>query len=256
MKPLLTIVLVCTTPLCVLAQLIRPDDLKSKRTISGEIMVNSGSAGPGSVLLNNGDEIKGVVSLSDEGRVKVTSNEEVKTFMSDDIVALEYYDSLKSRQRVYLSLDVDRPEEDFVENEFLEVVRQYADFAVVKQEDPMEATHSTRRQYDIPSTTTTNRTLVSRTDKVILERTATIYLVKYNEKAKPYLRVTFKDTNVVSGLGLNRTKEKGKILDKKLLETFFTPAQLATIHTVRQRDNLDLNDEEDLVAIFDKAWGN
>ena len=258
MKLIPTIVLLCTSSSLVVGQAAAPlsntYDEKSKRAISGQMMINSRAAGPGSVLLNNGDEIKGVVIFEGEGRVKVTSGKDVRTFGSDQVVALEYFDSLKSKQRVYLSLDVDWPEEDLVDMEFLEVVRQYSDFAVVKQEDPMEATQHTKRRYNRADPTSVNSTLVSRTDKVVLEKTATIYLVKYNEKARPYLRVTFKDTNKISGMGLNRTKEKGKILDRKLLQTFFGP-QFEKIQSVRYSNNLDLDDEGDLVAIFDKIWG-
>ena len=199
--------------------------------------------GDGSILLNSGSELKGLVRYNDRtGVVAYESGTTSKSFTARTITGFEFFDHVQSRQRFFYSL-LYQDGNDMEAKVFFEVLRQYKEFAIIGKTDPIDV-----KKRDASKTYNAfNGTTMSKNAKITVTQTHTLYFLGDENKIQPYLQVIHK---MVDKVMFDRDRYKNKILDKEILEQQLG-GKLSAVEKYAKEQKLELDEEEDFLKIMD-----
>jgi hypothetical protein len=209
-------------------------------------------AGPewfyGSLMLNNGKEVKGLIKYNDKTDIVcLETGRETKTYTARHAKGFEFYDEVEKKQRIFYTVEV----EDRVNNAkrplFFEVVVELNDFAVLsklapirvdKREyttpamfNPATGSFSAGRYYGYPST---------------ISHTETLFLFSKDGEIRPYLEITEKE---IDGMFYDRSVVKNRIIDDETLKNFTSPYYNDLINYAAKNE-LDLKRKNDFIAVM------
>ena len=99
-------------------------------------------AGPewfsGSVLLNNGSEIKGLIKYNDKTDIVCLESTRVsKSFTARHVKAFEFFDEIEQKQRVYYSVEIEDRNNNIKRPLFFEVLLELKNFALISKLAPI-----------------------------------------------------------------------------------------------------------------------
>lgn len=203
---------------------------------------------PGSVMLNNGHEIKGLIKYNDKTDIVSIENARLsKSFTARHVKAFEFFDELEEKQRVFFSADVEDRVYQVRRPLFFEVLVDLQDFALVskiapirvdKREyatpamfNPATGGFSAGRYYGYPST---------------ISHTETLFFFSKDGKLKPFLEIKEKE---IDGMFVDRSIVKNKIINPDLLKKY-TSSHYAQLLRYAEKNELSLNQKQDLVSLL------
>jgi len=203
---------------------------------------------PGSMMLNNGHEIKGLIKYNDKTDIVSIENARLsKSFTARHVKAFEFFDELEKKQRVFFSADVEDRVYQVQRPLFFEVLVDLNDFALVskiapirvdKREyatpamfNPATGGFSAGRYYGYPST-------ISHTD--------TLFFFTRDGKLRPFLEIKEKEIN---GMFVDRSIVKNKIVNPDLLKKY-TSSHYSQLVNYAKKNDLDFNQKDDLVSLL------
>lgn len=201
--------------------------------------------GEGSIMLQDNTELKGLLKFDDKKEIVAFESGNIsKSFTPRKTLGFEYFDQQKDMQRVYYSLPY-RNEDTGDENYgFFEVLRQYPDFDVLVRKTPV--TYRKKRNY-IGSPDVLSTSAIWNQDAIILEQKEMVFLLDASGVLTSFLEVTHKEVN---GSILDRSVEKNKLDDKKLLKKFVGDYYDELLRYTKEW-NLQLDDINDLIRVLD-----
>src|SRR5215203_5333883 len=93
-------------------------------------------AGPewfdGSLLLNNGREIKGLIKYNDKSDiVSIENGRESKSFTARHVRGFEFFDEIEKKQRVFYAVDIEDRFSKVKRPLFFEILMELKEFAVL-----------------------------------------------------------------------------------------------------------------------------
>lgn len=209
-------------------------------------------AGPewfdGSVMLNNGHEIKGLIKYNDKTDIVSIENARLsKSFTARHVKAFEFYDEVERKQRVFYSVDIEDRVYQVQRPLFFEVLVDLRDFALLskiapiridKREyatpamfNPATGGFSAGRYYGYPST---------------ISHTETLFFFSKDGKLKPFLEITEKE---IDGMFVDRSVVKNRIVNPDLLKKF-TSSHYSQLVSFAQKNDLDVKEKDDLVSLL------
>ena len=232
---------------CILLMLVRQQG--SSQDLTQKVLVNDADWGQGSIMLNDGRELKGAIRYNEKtGIVSFESGKVSKSLTSRNLVGFEYFDERQSRQRVFYSLPYEDPTNNIETNLIFEVLRQFKDFAVLTKTDPFQVKQNTNNNNN-PNPTFLSNDLNSNSIKVT--QVETIYFMEASGTIKPYCEITRKE---VEKALFDRSVVKSKIVDKKLLQQYLKD-KFADVTAYAKKEDLDLDTKEDFLKILDYYQG-
>jgi hypothetical protein len=197
----------------------------------------------GSILLNDGKELKGLVRFDDRlGIVNYINGDDSRSFTPRRVAAFEFYDAVKARQRIYYSLEYEDAANNSKQPLFFEVLKDFKSFAVMSKVDPIKVEDRTTRTPGFPSSNGVTTPGYSATVTVI-SQTETIYFLSENGDIEPYIQVIRKV--------INRERKKNKFVDRDVIEKYFTAAELESMHKFAEEKDLDFRVKDDFITILD-----
>jgi hypothetical protein len=172
--------------------------------------------GEGSIMLNDGSEIKGLVKYNDRTSIlSFQKGEESHSYTAKGVLGFEYFEETSGKQRVYFSLEHEDPQTSIVRPLFFELLRQFKTFAVLSLREQLEArvkSYAAINSQTNPIATNTNH-------YIALEQTETLYLMHESGMISKYLELTTVET-----AGLFRDERtKKKLVGEDLLESYTAP---------------------------------
>ncbi len=209
-------------------------------------------AGPewfdGSVLLTNGEEIKGLVKYNDKTDIiSIESGRISKSFTARHVKAFEFYDEIEEKQRIFYAVDVEDRIYNVKRPLFFEVLADLKNFAVLskiapsridKREyatpamfNPATGVFASGRYYGYPST---------------ISHTETIFFLSREGELRPFLEIKEKE---IDGMFSDRSVVRNTILDDELLERF-TGSQYRSLMQFARKNDLNLKEKEDFVRLM------
>lgn len=209
-------------------------------------------AGPewfdGSVMLNNGHEIKGLIKYNDKTDIVSIENARLsKSFTARHVKAFEFYDEVERKQRVFYSVDIEDRVYQVQRPLFFEVLVDLQDFALLskiapiridKREyatpamfNPATGGFSAGRYYGYPST---------------ISHTETLFFFSKDGKLKPFLEIKEKE---IDGMFVDRSIVKNRIVNPDLLKKY-TSSHYSQLVSFAQKNDLDLKEKDDLVSLL------
>ena len=206
--------------------------------------------GDGSVMLNDGTELKGVVRFNDKnGLVSFQNGNDGRSFTARSIMGFEFFDEIANKQRLFFTLPFDdgqgkRPS-------FFEVLKDLGTFAIISKIDPVEIKIKSNQNGAVAAGTVATGMFGAAipggmTTKI--NQTETVYFLTPEGVIKPYLKVTRK---VVDRTIFDNTTTSSKKIDKDLLEEFIPQAKYEMLLKYADDNDLRFGLKEDLIKIFE-----
>lgn len=210
----------------------------------------------GSIMLNTGEELKGLIKYNDRnGVLSYENGNDSRVFTAMRVSAFEFFDESVQKQRVFYTFKYEDSETNVERPQFFEMLRDYETFAILSRTDRIiveEKIQAGSSGFN-PFTGTYNPTMASpNAVKLIVSQTETIYVINSAGEIKPY----FKFTNVEDGKkswGANGrdTKTKHRMIDSTLLLDYMTAEQHLKLLEYADANDLDFSVKEDFIKVLD-----
>lgn len=202
----------------------------------------------GSLLLNNGNELKGLIKYNDKNDIVCFENgRDSRSFTARRVKAFEFYDEIAQKQRVFYAVPVEDTKHNVKRPLFFEVIMDLGNFALLsklspirfeKREyttpamfNPVTGSFSAGRYYGYPSA---------------ISLTETLFVLSQNGLIKPYLQIVEKD---VDGFLFDRSSVKNKILDEDAIKTNTSP-YYSKLLSFAEKNALSFEQKSDLITIL------
>jgi hypothetical protein len=201
----------------------------------------------GSILLNDGEELKGLIRFDDRlGIVNYVNGDDSKSFTPRRVTAFEFFDEVASKQRIYYSIEHEDPVNNAKQPLFFEVLKDFKSFAVMSKVDPIKVEdRTTNVGGGVPTGAGFAPSPGYSSTVTIISQTETIYFLSENGAIEPYIQVIRKV--------VNRERKKNKFVDRDVIEKYFTEAELESMRKFAEEQNLDFRVKDDFIAILDYA---
>lgn len=199
----------------------------------------------GSIMLNDGKELKGLVRFEDRlGIVNYMNGDDSRSFTSRRVAAFEFYDNVTKKQRIYYSLEYEDPANHAKQPLFFEVLKDFKTFAVMSKVDPVKIEERTTNGpgFSSPNGIPTSGPYLTTT---LISQTETIYFLDESGAIEPYIQVIRKV--------VNKERKKNKFVDRDVIEKYFTADELESMRDFAEKNALDFKVKDDFVMILDFA---
>lgn len=198
----------------------------------------------GSIMLNDGKELKGLIRFDDRlGIVNYMNGDDSRSFTPRRVAAFEFVDPVSTKQRIYYSLEYEDPVNNAKQPLFFEVLKDFKSFAVMSKVDPIKIEDRTTNFGGAPTNGVASPNYSSTV--TIISQTETIYFLSENGAIEPYIQVIRKV--------INRERKKNKFVDRDVIENYFTEAELESMRKFAEEQSLDFRVKDDFIAILDYA---
>lgn len=203
--------------------------------------------GEGSVILNEGTEIKGSIRYNDKnGLVSFESGSDNRSFTARSILGFEFFDHAVNRQRIFYTIEYDDSKGNGKRPLFFEVLKDFKTFAVLAKMDPVGIKQKQNQGAAFSNGAIAVGVGGGTTTKI--NQTETVYIMNSTGEIKPYLNITRK---VVDRTLYDRSKIKNKIIDDSLLKEYFVEPGYSKMIQYAEGKNLNFDVKEDLLLILE-----
>jgi hypothetical protein len=218
--------------------------------MTNEMLNPENEWGEGSVMLNDGEELKGLIRYNEKtGILSFESGSTSRSFTSKDVAGFEYQDPLLKKQRIFYSLEYEDPKNSIKQPLFFEVIKDFKTFVVLSKTDPIEIKDKVDYTSDIIPTRNVfpdrNKSYYVGTE---VTQTITIYFMNGDGNLEPFIKSTKK---VTDRLLLDTSKVKSKKVDRDIIEKYFTPEELDLLSDYAEKNKLDFKEKDDFIQILD-----
>ena len=202
----------------------------------------------GSILTNDGEELKGLLRYDDRvGILNYINGDQSRSFLPRNVTAFEFLDEVTQKQRIFYSLE----DEDALRNIkiplFFEVLKDFKNFAVLSRVDPVKVDKVTNKAsyfspvtpYAAPGTGISSHTEIIQTE--------TIFFLDDKGNVEPYIQVL---NIVVDRVWYEREKKKNKYVDKDVITKYFTKEEMVKMEEYADKNDLTFRVKDDLVKIL------
>jgi hypothetical protein len=219
---------------------------KQRNGVTEKLLENTHSWSEGSVLLNDGKELSGLLRFDDNtGVLSYKNGDDSRTLIARSCAGFEFYDETLEKQRVFYVFsyeDKDNPKKFY----FFEVLKEFKKFAVLSKVDPIEVEQRTSGGggYYGPTGTYMPGQTYSSTE---INQTETIFFMGANGEIKPYLRIVEKE---IDGI-FSRTRTKNRFIEEELFE-FYTQGHYNQLVSYADKNDLSFKRKKDIVSLLNE----
>jgi len=195
--------------------------------------------GEGRIILNDGDELKGMIHYIQGQNIVSYDSGDVsnsRSMGSRNVVGFEFFDERLEKQRFFFAL----PYESGVPS-FFEMIKDFGDFAILYRTDP--PTTEIRQNYNSVSGMSVPAGSVVR-----LSHTKTIYFMDSNGIIKPYIQSI--DIEIDNGL-FERGRSKNQIVGKDIMQDYIKEPWYSKLVAYAQENDLKFKVKDDFLKILD-----
>jgi hypothetical protein len=209
-------------------------------------------AGPewfeGSILLNSGKEIEGLIKYNDKNDiVSIENGRNSKSFTARHVNAFEFFDEVEKRQRVFYSVEVEDKINNVKRPLFFEVLVDSKEFALISKIAPIRVE---RKEYSTPAifNPATGSFTAGRYYgyPATISHTETLFLFSKEGEMRPILEIKEKE---IDGMFFDRSVVKNRILDDEVLKRFTTHHYKELVNYARE-NSLSIKEKNDLITLL------
>jgi hypothetical protein len=210
-------------------------------------------AGPewfdGSILLNDGNEIRGLIKYNDKTDIVCLENgRESRSYTARHVRAFEFYDEVEKKQRLFYAVEVEDRINNIKRPLFFEVLMDTKDFALISKIapikferkeyatpaifNPVTGSFSAGRYYGYPST---------------ISQTETLFFFSRDGEVRPFLEIKEKE---IDGMFHDRSIVKNRIVDENVLKQF-TSSHYDKLVSYAEENSLNIQNKKDLISLLE-----
>lgn len=198
----------------------------------------------GKIIQNDNSEENGEIRYNDRtGVLSFKSGANSGTYSARNLAGFQIIDPTTNESRVFISLPCET-RKGAIANQFLEIVRQYKQFAVMVKTDPVDVYRDNKDPL-MPT--------IRATELVLLNQITTVYFVDDELRHKAYLQYQARHAADVGFLGIPRwgvRRSKIKIIDKKLPRKIMG-THYSKVKAYAKENILEWRERDDLLKILD-----
>ncbi|MFZ6014587.1 MAG: energy transducer TonB [Bacteroidota bacterium] len=199
----------------------------------------------GSLLLNDGTELKGVVKYNDNtGLLSYQNGADSRSFLAKSVVGFEYWDETIKSQRVFYSFDYVDAQAGTNKRCFFEALKEFKTFALLSKIDPVGVS---RKYNNNGYTDPISGMYTNSGSSVELSQKETLFLMSRDGKIEPYVKITDTETNRVL---VDTWKTKTKMLDDDLLAKYVGEEMYEKLRAFAKEQGLKFRIKKDLLTIL------
>jgi len=199
--------------------------------------------GEGSVILNDGTELEGLIKYNDRiGVVSFESGSISRSFMPRNVSRFGFYDKREEKQRIFYSIISEDSKTNVKTYLFFELVKDLKTFAILIKTDPVGIE---------PKKISSNNSITSLSNRGSITvgysvwQDQTIYFMDTEGKVTPYMEVTKWKIHT------DHPKTKCKLLDKDLMRNFVIEPMYSKLEKYADENKLDFDEKDDFFKIID-----
>lgn len=202
----------------------------------------------GSILLNNGTELKGLVKYNDKNDIVcLETAHDSKSLTARSVKAFEFYDESMQKQRVFYAVAIEDRQNNVKRPVFFELVMDLVEFALLSKLSPIKiekreystpamfnpgtGSFSSGRYYGYPST---------------VSHTETLFVYTKEGLIRPYLQIVEKD---IDGMFFDRSVIKNRVIDDNAIKIHTSP-YFGQLEWYARKNALRFEEKNDLIAIL------
>jgi hypothetical protein len=240
------LLLICILP--IISASYGQKDKKEKEKDKEKLMSMREEWFEGSIMTNEGEELKGLVWYNDNnGVLSFRDGSQARVFTARSVSGFEVFDENQRKQRLYFSLEYDDPDyQSGVRPYFFEVVKDFKSFAVLAKSNPVEIqTKSNNSGYYTP----TPGMIAPGGNYTEVSQTETIFFLNGKGKIEPYLKVVKKE--FLGRYFWDETREKNKLVDPSLLSEYISKPVYEKLEAYAKANDLKFRNKEDFLQILE-----
>jgi hypothetical protein len=203
----------------------------------------------GSIMLNDGTELKGLLRYNDKnGLLSYESGNDAKSLTARNVAGFEFFDEDIQKQRVFYAFPYEDSQNNIKRPLFFEVIKEFGSFVVLSKVDPIDIEQksvSTPGAFN-PTTNTIARGTNFGTSTEI-SQTETIYIMDAKSNIQPYIKIVEKE---VDGVFYNTSKTKTKMVDDDLLAEHIGSEMRKKLTAYAKENKLSFKRKGDLIKIL------
>lgn len=202
----------------------------------------------GSISLNDGTQIKGPIWYNDrDGFVAFNDGGNKKIFTPNSVSRFGFYDAQQKRQRIFLTFPFADPATGGERLQIFEVLREYADFAILFKKDPIKAR---KRKFGAASDfVIVGASQIARSPEV--SQVESILLMSADGVINPYIQVKHHEDGITSEATTKDWKTKKKVVDEDFLAEYITEPVYEKLKEYATENDLKFKIIEDFLRILD-----
>jgi len=206
-----------------------------------EVRPDNVDMGEGSLVMNDGTELKGVIRYNDTegGVVSFEGGNRSGSWTPRSVAGFEFFDEVKKRQRVFFTLDFD-DDKTGKRPTFFEIIKDFKSFAVLAKMDPINI--KKKNDFLMDGVKGKHGT------KTVVRQTETIYFMDADGTIHPYMKVTRK---MADHDFYDRTRFKNKLVDENLVKKYLKEPGYSQMIKYADENELDLGVKDDFIKALD-----
>ena len=198
----------------------------------------------GSIMLSNGDELKGLVKYnSSTGILSYQDGSESRVFTPLKVSGFEFFDESLQVQRIFYTLKYEDSETNVMRPLFFEVLREYKTFAILSKSDRLDVGQQANPSWS-------NNTTYGKNTILVISQTETVYIMNANGDIKPYFMIVNSEDGRKSLVSGKDVKTENKMLDRDLLEEFIPAIDYQKLKKYSKENNLNFKIKQDFMKIL------
>lgn len=203
----------------------------------------------GSIMLNNGGEIKGLIRYNDKiGLVAYISydDKDHRSFIARNILGFEFFDNTANRQRVFYTIEYAESKRAGKQPFLFELLMDFGNFVVLSKVNPVKIKQ--RQTQGVGFGTGNVSVTVGDGTVTKVNQTETVFIMNDAGEIEPYLEIRRK---VVDGMLFDRKNVDGEIVDYKLLKKYLAEPGYSRMVQYANDQGLNFYIKEDLLQILE-----
>lgn len=211
----------------------------------------------GSLALNDGTELKGLLKYNDKtGIVSYQNGRDSRSLIARSVAGFEFWDESLQKQRVFYTFPYEDEKDNIIKPFFFEVLFEFKSFAVLSRAEMPEINVKSKSIYNandnrpvaergLPGNPISTSTYFGSTAQV--SQTEIVYFMNAEGKIEPYIEVVEKESD---GFLVDKSRTTNKMIDKDLLEKY-TGELYPKLRQYAEENNLKFKRKSDLMRILD-----
>ncbi len=204
----------------------------------------------GSILLSNGEELKGLVKYNDRnGVLAYHDGDNSRPFTPRSVLGFEFFDEQKQKQRIFYSLEDIDAETNVKRPLFFELLRDYKTFAIVLRIDRTEVRERHNSSPDFYGNGI--YTGGSTTSTLELSQTQTVCILNDKGEVFPYFKCISLEDGRRSWTTGEDVKTKNKMIHNDLLLNFIEKPHYSQLISYADENKLDFKKLDNFKKILE-----
>ncbi len=226
------------------------NSVAQNRKENAELLGDNFEWSDGSIMLANGEELKGLVKFNDRnGVLAYNDGDNSRPFSPRNVLGFEFFDERLQQQRIFYSLEDEDPQTNVKRPLFFELLRDYKTFAIVLRTDRTEMKERVTTSPGFPNAGMGYTPGIT-SSSIELSQTQTVCILNNKGEVLPYFKCIAIEDGNRSWFSKDDIRTKNKMIDRDILSEYLTESNYSKLVSYADENKLDFKKLDDFKRIL------